>query len=173
MRNKSGYYYGSDWFSHVKEVYVSIQNWFPNNQISSDEVDSNAKWTEESTLLVLEQSFNKAELKCRINQDRPVNHSICNNSTGISEIKVGVGIYMYTHTHRIYIYIYARQNRKEGVNKDKGVLNKGKVVLEWFGLTLLPTVHQLVEFVLWNGNRAIKKKRKQKKRMQQTIGQNA
>lgn len=45
--------------------------------------------------------------------------------------------------------------------KKRGVIyvEKKKSVLDWFDLTLLPTVHQLAEIVLWNGNWAIKKKK--------------
>jgi len=63
------------------------------------------------------------------------------------------------------------------MNKDVVLWKKERWFREWgFNLTLLPTVHQLMEFVLWNGNRAIKKKKqnnKRKKEMQQTSWQDA
>lgn len=52
---------------------------------------------------------------------------------------------------------------KKGIKKD-GWSKRRKGGLEWFGLTLLPTVRQLVEIVPWNGNWAIKKKKKANKR---------
>lgn len=50
-----------------------------------------------------------------------------------------------------YFYFFYK---KEGLS-----MWRKKSVLDWFDLTLLPTVHQLAEIVLWNGNWAIKKKK--------------
>lgn len=62
---------------------------------------------------------------------------------------------------------YRTQNRKEGDLKKKkrqgwSIWRKGG--LDWFGLTLLPTVHQLAEIVLWNGNWAHKKEENSKQK---------
>lgn len=95
----------------------------------------------------------KAKMKSQINQSTDSLELLLITDKDFTEIRVGNP--------------YRTQNRREGGLKKKkrqGWSKGRKGGLEWFGLTLLPTVRQLVEIVLWNGNWAIKKKEKSKQK---------
>lgn len=97
--------------------------------------------------------FNKAQNTKEILINQTMIHWVCYRSFKDFFFQIRVG-----DPHRT-------QKRKEWDKKKRqGWSKRRKGGLEWSGLTRLPTVRQLVEIVLWNGNWAIKKKKKANKR---------